>query len=50
MTIVFYLHVNLAHIIRALVDSLDGELLEVHLLGDDLLESIDSSIYRTITR
>ena len=39
-----------AHIIRALVDSLDGELLEVHLLGDDLLESIDSSIYRYITR
>ena len=40
----------LTHIVRALRDSLDGELLQRHLLHDNLLQGLDGSIDRTITR
>ena len=50
MTIVFHLHMNLTYIVGTLVDSLDGELLEVHLLSNHLLQSTDGSIHRTIAR
>ena len=47
-SVVLHLHVYLAHIVRSLRDGLDCKLLQGHLLLNDLLESLDGSIYRTV--
>ena len=49
-SVVLHLHVYLAHVVRSLRDGLDSKLLQGHLLLNDLLESLDGSIYRTVTR
>ena len=38
VSIILHLHVHLAHIVAALADSLDGELLQHHLAVDDFLQ------------
>ena len=47
-SVVLHLHVYLAHVVRSLRDGLDCKLLQGHLLLNDLLESLDGSIYRTV--
>ena len=41
---------DLTHIIRTFRNGLNGELLERHLLHNDLLQRLDGSIDGTITR
>ena len=41
---------DLTHIVRSLVDSLDGKFFQGHLLGNDFLESTDGCIHGTIAR
>ena len=40
---------HLTHIVTALADSLNGELLQRHLATDDDLQGTDGGIYRTVT-
>ena len=49
LVVVLYLHVYLTHIVGALADGLDGELLERHVALDDLLQCADGGIYGTVT-
>ena len=49
MIIVFHLHMYLTHIVATLADSLDGEFLQCHMAVDNLLQSLDSGIYRTVS-
>ena len=41
---------NLTHIVGAFRDGLDSKLLQRHRLHDDLLQGLDGSIHRTVTR
>ena len=47
MIIVFHLHMYLTHIVATLADSLDSEFLQCHMAVNNLLQSLDSSVYRT---
>ena len=49
MIIVFHLHMYLTHIVATLADSLDSEFLQCHMAVNNLLQSLDSSVYRTVS-
>ena len=40
---------NLTHIVRTLADGLDGKFLQFHVAVDNLLQSLDGGIHRTVT-
>ena len=48
--VVLHLHVYLSHVVATLADGLNREFLQCHLAVHNLLQRLDGSIHRTITR